>query len=303
MGIKISQLTPKGSNLSSTDLIEISQLSGSTYISKSITGQQIMNAASAGLTVGTTAIGSGTNGRVLFQAGGVLQQDAAFFWDNTNKRLGIGATPSTSVRLDVRAQGALSTDLAFRVRNSANSANLASIAGNGEFILRNNANNNYLFWDSVSIFQIGTSLSHSCSVQSIANVSSISTTSNRMAIASSSHALDIFKDGNFQFEEISGTTQTSGKGAISLKNAAVIPSANTADRFMFYSADIVAGNAAPHFRTENGNIIKLYQETTGVASATFASGGGGTNMKTDDTFDGYTLQQVVKALRNTGLLA
>jgi hypothetical protein len=132
MGIKISQLTPKGSNLSSTDLIEISQLSGSTYISKSITGQQIMNAASAGLTVGTTAIGSGTNGRVLFQAGGVLQQDAAFFWDNTNKTLGIGATPSTSVRLDVRAQGALSTDIAFRVRNSADTRNFLIVNGAGD---------------------------------------------------------------------------------------------------------------------------------------------------------------------------
>jgi|688.fasta_scaffold02754_47 hypothetical protein len=130
MGIKISQLTAKGSNLSSTDLIEISQLSGSTYISKSITGQQIMNSVSAGLTVGTTPIGSGTDGRVLFQAGGVLQQDASFFWDNTNKRLGIGATPSTSVRLDVRAQGTLSTDIAFRVRNSADTANLISSQGN-----------------------------------------------------------------------------------------------------------------------------------------------------------------------------
>jgi hypothetical protein len=31
------------------------------------------------------------------------------------------------------------------------------------------------------------------------------------------------------------------------------------DGFRMYSADIVAGNAAPHFRTENGSIVKLYQ--------------------------------------------
>ena len=34
-------------------------------------------------------------------------------------QIGAGAAPSGSVPLDVRAQGALSTDLAFRVRNSA----------------------------------------------------------------------------------------------------------------------------------------------------------------------------------------
>ena len=91
------------------------------------------------LTVGTTAIASGTIGRILFQNGGnVVGQDSSLFWDNTNKRLGIGATPATTVRLDVRSQGALSTDIAFRVRNSANNDNIASISGNGSFTLGNN---------------------------------------------------------------------------------------------------------------------------------------------------------------------
>jgi hypothetical protein len=47
----------------------------------------------------------------------------------------------------------------------------------------------------------------------------------------------------------------------------------------------------------------IVQPTTAVASATVAHTGGGTNIKTDDTFDGYTIAQVVKALRNAGLLA
>jgi hypothetical protein len=81
------------------------------------------------------------------------------------------------------------------------------------------------------------------------------------------------------------------------------PTTNVADVFVIYAADITAGNAAPHFRTENGNTVKIYQETTGVGSATFASPGAGSTVKTDDTFDGYTLQQVVKALRNLGILA
>lgn len=44
--IKISELTPKGANLASTDLLEISESAGGgTYVTKSITGAQIIGAA------------------------------------------------------------------------------------------------------------------------------------------------------------------------------------------------------------------------------------------------------------------
>lgn len=46
--IKISQLTPKGANLESTDLLEISEFDGSGYVTKSITGQEIIDAAAGG---------------------------------------------------------------------------------------------------------------------------------------------------------------------------------------------------------------------------------------------------------------
>lgn len=51
---------------------------------------------STGITIGTTAITSGTVGRVLFEGtGNVVQESANLFWDNTNGRLGIGtSTPS-----------------------------------------------------------------------------------------------------------------------------------------------------------------------------------------------------------------
>jgi hypothetical protein len=80
------------------------------------------------------------------------------------------------------------------------------------------------------------------------------------------------------------------------------PSTSPADRFQLYSADVVAGNAAPHFRTENGAVIKLYQETTSVGNS-IISLGGGNSVLDDTTFDGYTLRQIVKALRNQGILA
>lgn len=50
------------------------------------------------------------------------------------------------------------------------------------------------------------------------------------------------------------------------------------------------------------NATPIVQPTTAVAAATFAAGGGA-GLTINSTFDGYTIGQVVKALRNTGLLA
>lgn len=47
----------------------------------------------SGITIGTTAITSGTVGRILFEGtGNVVQESANLFWDNTNGRLGIGTS-------------------------------------------------------------------------------------------------------------------------------------------------------------------------------------------------------------------
>lgn len=50
------------------------------------------------------------------------------------------------------------------------------------------------------------------------------------------------------------------------------------------------------------NATPIIQPTTAVAGATL-TGGGGVTLTDTDTFDGYTVAQVVKALRNMGLLA
>ncbi len=137
-------MDPKGSNLASTDLLEISQLVSGSYVTKSITGAEIiasvppsvtawgtitgtlsaqtdLNTAlsgkvptsrtltingttqdlsadrtftiSTGITIGTTAITSGTVGRVLFEGtGNVVSESANLFWDNTNNRLAVGTS-------------------------------------------------------------------------------------------------------------------------------------------------------------------------------------------------------------------
>ena len=168
-------MDPKGANLASTDLLEISELVSGSYVTKSITGAEIVAGAttglvpttrtisttsplsgggdlsanrtlsiatanttttgalsstdwntfnnkvpttrtltingttqdlsadrtftiSTGITIGTTAITSGTDGRVLFQNGGVVSQSANLFFDVTNGRFGVGtSTPSAII--------------------------------------------------------------------------------------------------------------------------------------------------------------------------------------------------------------
>jgi hypothetical protein len=159
---KISQMTPKGADLAATDLIEVSTLEAGSYVTKSITGQELIDAIpapsgfvptsrtltingttqdlsadrtftiSTGLTVGTTPIASGTIGRVLFEgAGNVLQQSSSLFWDGTNNRLGIGtSSPSDtlSVNGNLTLLNLLGTNRSTQLTTSGSSDNLSSIS-------------------------------------------------------------------------------------------------------------------------------------------------------------------------------
>jgi hypothetical protein len=51
------------------------------------------------------------------------------------------------------------------------------------------------------------------------------------------------------------------------------------------------------------NATPIVQPTTAIAESAFVENSGGVNVNDDSTFDGYTLRQVVKALRDAGLLA
>jgi len=100
-----------------------------------------------------------------------------------------------------------------------------------------------------------------------------------------------------------GTTSygTSSDKVLSI-GTGTAPTNSPVDVVLLYSADISAGKAALHVRTEDNVIIKLYQQSTSVGAATFAANTG-TAVNDASTFDGYTLNQIVKALRNNGLLA
>jgi hypothetical protein len=81
-----------------------------------------------------------TSGSVLFSNGTTIAQDNAnLFWDDTNNRLNIGGITSNTSRLGIKAPGALSTDIALRVRNSADTTDLFQVQGNGAIVLSSGA--------------------------------------------------------------------------------------------------------------------------------------------------------------------
>ena len=105
----------------------------------------------------------------------------------------------------------------------------------------------------------------------------------------------------------SGTTLQTLVSRLTISGGAVTTDASTATwadalDFVFGTTTGTKFGTATTQKLAFWNATPIVQPTTAVGSATFISAGAGTNIKTDDTFDGYTLQQVVKALRNLGLL-
>lgn len=70
-----------------------------------------------------------------------------------------------------------------------------------------------------------------------------------------------------------GASATGSSGTYTfVHGSGTAPTTSPANAYQVYSNDIVAGNAAPHFRTENGDVVKLYKETALTASdATLAN--------------------------------
>ena len=298
------------------------------------------NAQTNQIVIGYQALGLGSNTTVIGNSSTTLFRPYG--------NVAIGAD-SASARLDVRAQGALSTDIAFRVRNSADSHNLISVAGNNQVlvgwtnelgalsingaskaatdvvfsalglgsqqlfygqnngVVRFGANANRIEFDGTNWNVTNTgnvnwniSANKYFLIGQPAGIGSI-TIGTLTVLPKSTSASEYVTcltnpTANGYFQRVSNTNVTD------IFNATTAPSTNVTDAFRMYGADITAGNAAPHFRTENGAIVKVYQETTGVGASTLV-GNAGTNITDTDTFDGYTLKQIVKALRNQGLLA
>jgi hypothetical protein len=252
----------------------------------------------------------------------------------TSTQIGAGAAPSGSIRLDVRAQGALSTDIAFRVRNSADTRDIINVRGNktieliadtpstnGGISITTSAYNEPIInmYDSFSSKKliidtsnalIGVGGSGNIKIGSLTTANSYlglvtPTTNNRFLklvdafdneyLSLGGNAYDggggisltlktttnngtnfvtFSKSNNTNKFIISDqanvgigqeTFGTSSKFVLAVANGTA-PTTSPVDSFQQYSADIIAGNAAPHFRTEAGNIVKLYTQPAVTSS-------------------------------------
>lgn len=96
-------------------------------------------------------------------------------------------------------------------------------------------------------------------------------------------------DGNLGVGQL--TFGTSATKTLAL-GTGVAPSSSPSDAFQMYSADQAAGNACPHVRTENGGIVKVYQQ----AAIADAEGG-----SAEDEVG--KINAILGVLRNAGLIA
>lgn len=359
---------------------------------KTINGNTLLGSGDitvgGGITVGTTAVTSGTDGRVFFQSGGVVQQDANFTFDNTLKRLTLKASGATAsdipfivrnsadtynilscygneltiigrnesteprllinragstrmvlggttdlniqfpssgmgqinsgaqgldiistsgdirtrnsstftvlkgnffgigaatpaARLDVRAQGALSTDIAFRVRNSADNDNIIQANGNNSVFLlgsdgggirfsRPTGHNVLIQHRPIATLPsqlIINSFAQGGSVPQIIFDAQGAGTNISFNIHRYTFGLSTLTGSSIQ--SAFGATTSAGffmRNSVGYDSAGTNPTTTPADHFIMYSADIVAGNAAPHFRTEAGDIVKLFKGAALTAS-------------------------------------
>jgi hypothetical protein len=95
---------------------------------------------STGITIGTTAITSGTNGRFLFDDAGVVSETNGAFWDKVNGRWGIG-TSTPAQKIDVL--GNVNGGNLINIKNA--SSGTSAVSG---FQCENNTTNGSLFLTS-----------------------------------------------------------------------------------------------------------------------------------------------------------
>ena len=292
------------------------------------------------------------------------------FKTNAN-RTGIGWNDRTDSKLiavlDVKAQGALSTDIAFRVRNSADTANLFYTLGNGTsgtpwgdaYTLQYGDTNfgatiskNGQFGTHIRIFQFSGAASTVMSEAGFATFGNLSlglnTVSSYRILSSTGLGTEADhillsqpQNGTRKASMLFNTNYSAGVsyntarlqvetyvansvdrtkfnfwatnggfniaptiiGSLTCKSNLLLgtptedindsntlyipngtaPTSSITDGVKQYSADITAGNAAPHFRTEDGSVIKLYKQDlstnpTNAELATFLSNLGLANL-------------------------
>jgi hypothetical protein len=162
--------------------------------------------------------------------------------------------------------GASTTE--FAIRNSGDTVNMFEIDNIGNTYVRNTSNahlevlaNNTSYF----LFQEG---GYNTALATPATFTQYNGSHRyKLALVSGNAASKIeMQQGNYGFGTSWGTgTNFTESGVINIVNG-IAPTSGPGNGFKIYSDDVVAGNAAPHFITEGGDIIKLYTESAVTTS-------------------------------------
>jgi hypothetical protein len=259
--------------------------------------------------------GTGANGRVTFWNGtNTVSSSANLFWNSTDNRLGI-STVTPRNPLDV--VGNVSAGATFSIQNNAAngysafdtySSSSALVCGFGYANPSAGSfpSTSYIYSNGIPFVIRGIGSGGSVYIDTSKNVGiSNDTPSARLSVRGSSATggtnafliqnstpSTLFQVQNDGATTLNGTLAQNGTVTMSDGSNIAVGSTNgtkigtaTTQKIGFY-------NATP-----------IVRPGTGVAEAAFVENAGGTAVNVDSTFGGYTLQQVVQALQNLGLLA
>jgi hypothetical protein len=182
---------------------------------------------STGITIGTTAITSGTVGRVLFEGtGNVVQESANLFWDNTNGRLGIGtSTPSVPLEVNgnVRITQSGSTTFGVNIATTGGATTITPISSTSNITLISQNSNSYLSLapSSVALVSRGGNLFVNALNVLAFETGASSTERARFATTTGNFLINTTTDAGFKLD-VNGTARVSGTGTTSATTALTI---------------------------------------------------------------------------------
>jgi hypothetical protein len=264
---------------------------------------------------GGTIGGSIASGEVAFGTGtNTIGGDNGLFWDNTNKRLGIGTNApdvplkvvtnlnvnpiitegysnlatTASILLNRRGRGTSASPLA--VQNGDVLGGIFATGYNGTGFTQTNS----------AAIMIFASENYTPSAQG----SDIVFQNTANGSITRTVKLRLFNNGNILIQN-GGTFTNAGfrldvNGTVRIQDNLTLSDAK--NLILGTTTGTKIGTATSE-KLSFWNATPIVQPTTGIAESAFVENAGGTAVNDDSTFDGYTLRQVVKALRDAGLLA
>jgi hypothetical protein len=228
--------------------------------------------------VGGTGTGTNTERPFMTVIGTNTAGEGSVTFDRS---VGIGSTPSSSIRLDVRTQGALSTDIAFRVRNNADTDNIISVKGNRNIFLLGETDNGRI---ELSANGGNASMVHRATailpsqfiIGSLGDGGSVGQIVFAALDGTNTYPTFTMQRLISGLSDLTGASLYSGFGTNAatfvMKNAngyagiGTNPTGTATDHFAMYSADVAAGTASAHFRNEAGHVVKLYTQSPVTSS-------------------------------------